>query len=182
MTLAPTCCQAFDSEVTTSFYDLALSRPVVETRSPACETNALQLSHRGGSREFRAADTEINVNTSLGSSMALIPDPKVIKLSRGRIELRAPNCTRIHEVEVIKLFHTRTHTQVEYKSAISRARSIAYLEPYSKLFLRKMLFTTKSVGHNLIYVEIPHLWEFHKSKCNLLKGGGGYAPTCLQII
>ena len=45
--------------------------------------------------------------------------PKVINLSRVelilQIVLRAPNCTHTQEVEVIKLFHTRTHTQVEYK-------------------------------------------------------------------
>ena len=34
--------------VTTSFYDSGLSRPGIESRSPACEANALPLRHRGG--------------------------------------------------------------------------------------------------------------------------------------
>ena len=34
--------------VTSCFYDLSLSRPGIESRSPACEANALPLRHRGG--------------------------------------------------------------------------------------------------------------------------------------
>ena len=45
-----------------------------------------------------------------------------------QIVLRAPNRTRTLKVpvKVIKLFCTRTHTQVEYKSVISRVSSIVY--------------------------------------------------------
>ena len=49
----------------------------------------------------------------------------------------------------MKLFYTRTHTQVEYKSVISRVSSIAYLGPYSKLFLCEISFPTKFIGQNL---------------------------------
>ena len=81
----------------------------------------------------------------------LTPGPEVIKLFEHelvlQIVLRAPNHTRTQEVEVIKLF--RTHTQVEYKSVISRVSSIAYLEPYSKLFLCEILFPMKSIKQNL---------------------------------
>ena len=42
-------CQAFSSgAVTTCFYDLGLSRPGIEPRSPTCEANALPLRHRDG--------------------------------------------------------------------------------------------------------------------------------------
>ena len=39
-------CRVFGSgDVTTCFYDLGLSRPGIEPRSPACEENALLLRH-----------------------------------------------------------------------------------------------------------------------------------------
>ena len=42
------CCRAIGSgAVTTCFYDLGLSRPGIEPRSPACEANALPLRPRG---------------------------------------------------------------------------------------------------------------------------------------
>ena len=43
-----TCCQTFSNgSVTTSFYDLGMSRPGIERRSPAYGANALPLRHRG---------------------------------------------------------------------------------------------------------------------------------------
>ena len=36
------------------FYDLSLSRPGIEPRSPACEANALPLRHRGGCLTYKA--------------------------------------------------------------------------------------------------------------------------------
>ena len=41
-----TCCRAFGSGAVT-FYHLGLSRPGIESRSPACEANALPLRHNG---------------------------------------------------------------------------------------------------------------------------------------
>ena len=44
-----TCCRSYGSgAVTTSFYDLGLSRPGIKPWSPGCEGNALPLHHRGG--------------------------------------------------------------------------------------------------------------------------------------
>lgn len=41
-----TCYRALGSrDITTCFYDLGMSRPGIELRSPACEDNALPLSH-----------------------------------------------------------------------------------------------------------------------------------------
>ena len=49
-----TCCRAFGSGAfTTCFKDLGQSRPVIESRSPACEANALALSHRCGLLEMK---------------------------------------------------------------------------------------------------------------------------------
>ena len=51
-----------------------------------------------------------------------------------------------------KPLHTPTHTQEEYTSAFFRVSSIAYLEPYSNLFLRKIWFPPKSIRQNLTNV------------------------------
>ena len=117
------------------------------------------------------------------------PGPEVIKLSRVRTHtknvVRAPNCTITQEVEVIKfkLFHTRIHTQLEYKSVISRVCSIAYLEPYSKLFLCEILLPTKSIGQNLTnYLRVQIFFV-----CTLLlfgenkRGGGVTMYTYLHV-
>ena len=48
VTLAPVASGA----VTTSIYDLGLSRPEIETRFLACQANALPLRHRGGPHDF----------------------------------------------------------------------------------------------------------------------------------
>ena len=50
-----TSCRAFASgAVTSCFYDLGLSRPGIESGSPACEANALPLRHRGGCLTYKA--------------------------------------------------------------------------------------------------------------------------------
>ena len=78
--------------------------------------------------------------------------PQVIKLSRVRTHNpnRTP-CSKSYSYSRSrgnKTFCTRIHTQVEYKSVISRVSSITSLEPYSKLFLCEISFPTKSIGQN----------------------------------
>ena len=63
-------------------------------------------------------------------------------------------CTE--EMEVIKLFCTRTHTQVEYKSDISRQSS--------KLFLCKILIPTKSTGRLWFHISVSIKSKGYKPK------------------
>ena len=50
-------CRAFGSgAVTTIFYDIGLSQPGIEPRSPTCEATALPLRHRGGPNHLSTRD------------------------------------------------------------------------------------------------------------------------------